>query len=79
MSHCNLSRHESVAQDDQPAILGSEFQKRLVCGAIGLPGQIINHDCQALVERQQAEDTRVQPEPTRVQIVIRVTSSSGGS
>lgn len=79
MSRSNLPRNESVAQDDQPAVLGPKLQECPVCGAIGLPERITDHDCQAFIERQPAENTCLQPKSLRVQVVIRITSSSGGS
>jgi len=50
MQKSNKERYESVEQHDDQLRL--ELAECPVCGAVGLPERIENHDCQSFLERR---------------------------
>jgi hypothetical protein len=49
MTNSDRERQESVEQRDN--YLGARLEECPVCGAIGLPERIEDHDCRAFLER----------------------------
>ncbi|MDL0118816.1 hypothetical protein PNQ29_03535 [Halobacterium salinarum] len=55
MHESDPPQEESVAQPDTQDCLGPELQECPVCGAVGLPERIEDHDCLAFLDQQGSD------------------------
>jgi hypothetical protein len=53
MSESNSQPKEGTASD--PASGGTELKECLVCGAVGLPERITNHDCEDFLDHKDLQ------------------------